>query len=164
MPHKFGNLSDYRILAMPKDRQRSLFGEPRMANDIVELTDLEIVAVSKLFGATRVNDARATIANDNTQAVDFTIRITGSVSRGVAIEDTTKSVTDKLNLDREAILFTALKKLGITAAAFKEAHDAAEAAALKKLTKEQAAVKPRTVAVKGRDGDITAQLDVTKKK
>ena len=135
-----------------------------MAKELNELSDLEIVAVAKLFGATRINEARATIANDNTQLVDFTIRITGSVSRGVAIEDTTKVVTDKLNLDREAIMFTALKKLGVTAAAFKEAHDAAEAAALKKLAKDQAAVKPRNVAVKGRDGDITAQLDVTKKK
>jgi len=135
-----------------------------MAAELPQLSDVEVVAVSKLFGTARVNEARATIGNDSTEAVDFTIRITGSVSRGVAIEDTTKLVTEKLSVDREAILFAALKKLGITADDFKAAHAAAEAAALKKLAKDQAKVQPRTVPVKGRDGDITAQLDVIKRK
>lgn len=133
-----------------------------MAKEPAELTDAEVVAVSKAFGATRVEKARAAIANDSTQPIDVTIRVTGTVSRAVAIADTTKEVTDKLSLDYDKIHFTALKSLGITATAYAEALAAAETAAQKRLVKDQAKVKPRKVPVKGRDGDITAAIDVTR--
>ncbi len=133
-----------------------------MAKETKELTDVEIVALSKAFGETRVKDARANIASDTTHAVDVTIRVTGSVSRGVAVLDTTKQVTDKLSLDFAAIYVAALKKLGITKADYDAAFAAAETAAKKKLAKAQADVKPRSVPVKGREGDITAAVDVAR--
>ncbi len=133
-----------------------------MAKEPQELTDVEVVALSKACGETRVSKARANIVSDTTHPIDFTVRVTGTVSRGVAILDTTKQVTDKLSLDYDKIHAAALKKLGIKLIDYDLAYRAAVEAAEKKLVKEQAAVKPRSVPVKGREGDITASVDVAK--
>lgn len=135
-----------------------------MPKQPLELTDIEVVAISKVIGEARVKKARAAVPNDSTTPIDVTLRITGSVSRGVAVEATTKSVTDTLTLDYSLVHAMALKKLGIAPDQYSEALKAAKVLAEKRLVKAQADVKPRIVNVDGRDGDITAQLDIEKKK
>lgn len=127
-----------------------------------DLTDAEVVAVAKALGDSRVSRARAAIPNDSTEEIDVTIRFKGTVSRAVAIPDSTKSVTDKLSVDQDAVHAAALKKLGVKRNDYDLAYKAAHESASKRLVKEQAAIKPRQVAVKGRDGDITAAIDVTR--
>ena len=127
-----------------------------------ELSDVEVVALSKAMGESRVKSAREKIANDQTHKLDFTVRITGTLTRGVKIADSTKLVVTTLELDWGAVMAAALKKLGVKRADFEAAHLAAENAAVKALAKKQAAEKPSKVPVKGRDGDINVAVDVKK--
>ena len=127
-----------------------------------ELSDVQVVALSKAMGEARVKAAREQIANGRTEKLDFTVRITGTLTRGPRIADTTKLICETLEVDWSAVLTATLKKLGVKRADFDAANQAAEQAALKRLAKQQAALKPTKVPVRGRDGDINVVVDVVK--
>lgn len=125
-----------------------------------ELTDAEVVALVKSVGDARFTKAREAIANGTTLPVNFSVSVVGNVVRAAAIPDSTKLITDNLILDLAAIHSAALKACGVKVSDFDEAFFAAEKKALVKLGKEQAAVVPRSVPVKGRDGNLTVAVDV----
>lgn len=125
-----------------------------------ELSDVEVVCLAKACGESRVAKARLSLPNDTTHQVDFTVRLTGTLTRGVAIADSIKLVTEKLEVDRQAVHLAALKKLGVTAAEYRAAYESAESRAIAALAKKQTTIKPTKIPVRGRDGDITVLVDV----
>jgi len=135
-----------------------------MPQEPQELSDVEIVAISKSMGDARTKKAREQIANDQTYDLDFTVRITGTLNRGPAIADSEKLVTATLPLDRAAIHAATLKALKLKPTDYADAYAKAEAKAVKALAAAQAKVKPTKSLVKGRDGDINVAVDVTKVK
>lgn len=129
---------------------------------VAELTDVEVVALSKAMGDARVLKSRAAIGNDKTHKIDLAVRVTGTLTRGLAIADGTKLVVEMLELDWDAIHRASLKKCGIKPVDYFTAHQAATERATKALAKKQSAVEAVEVPTKRRDGDINVALDVIK--